>query len=102
MIFKVRPPRDHNCYSAFARHIESDAVVWYYPATKDGRSLFIETTDAGQMLLEGITVGDEHALGEYEVISICSDSALDWDDIIKRDIVVEAGVDHTLFLSIEL
>ena len=89
MIFKIHPPRDQNYFSAFARHIETNTAVWYYPATKDGRSLFIEQADAGQLLTDGIVIGDGHLLGKYEVISIFSNRALGWDDI--RELFEDKG-----------
>jgi hypothetical protein len=92
LVFKIRPPRNYRYFSSFTRHIESNAVVWYYPATEDGRSLFVQdsVTGEGELLREGIVIGNDHALGEHEVWGIFSARALSWDDI--RSLFDDKGV----------
>ncbi len=81
MTFRVTPSGTRQYFSAFSRHQKSGAVVWYFPATENERSLRLSSSGDTILLEEGITIGEEHAPGTYELISIFSDNPLSAADI---------------------
>lgn len=76
---------------------EDGPVIWYAPATADGRSLALDAAHDTALVSERVTLGPEHPPGRYRVVAVFSTQPLDRDAIkavmraerpTSRDVVV--------------
>jgi hypothetical protein len=82
--FKLRPPEGRYFFSAFAKHRKSGATVWYFPATRTGKSLILKEDRGSDLVDIEVELNSEHAAGEYDVFGIYSRNPHDRDVIIGK------------------
>jgi hypothetical protein len=60
---------------------EDGTVIWYMPATADGRSLALDADHATVLVGERVTLGPEHTPGRYRLVAVFSAQPLDRDAV---------------------
>ena len=70
LVFRVTPPEDRPYFASFARHLPSQAVIWYFPDAETSESPLIGDISKDGVLSQGIKLGDEHAAGQYEIYGL--------------------------------
>jgi hypothetical protein len=81
LVFRLFAPDKTLFFSAFSRHEKSGAVVWYFPRTDRDKGISVSDTVKGDVVPEGIVIGDEHAAGVHEVFGVFSDHEVTRSDI---------------------
>ncbi len=81
LAFRLRPSTDKPYFSAFSRHIKTDLVIWYFPASEDDKSSLLLNTGQDGVLSDGIKIGKEHEPGRYELFGLFTDEPLNRGEI---------------------
>jgi len=70
LVFRVTPPQDRPYFAAFARHLGTLAVIWYFPDSETSESPLVGDISKDGVLSQGIKLGGEHAAGQYEIYGL--------------------------------
>lgn len=84
LVFAVQPGDTHGYFSAFAVRPDG-AVVWYFPAREDSRSVEV-TGDTDGVLNQGVMIGSEHQNGQHEIVGVFSTQPLSREQV-RRGVV---------------
>lgn len=81
IIFKIVPPKNKHYLSVFSKHRSNGTVIWYFPGSEKEGSLEVEKYLRKDTFTRAIEIGDEHAVGTYDVYGIYTDRAVQRHEI---------------------
>lgn len=81
MTFRLSPPEGNPYFGAFARRLEDNSVVWYFPESAVSKTVDVTEKNHAGVLSKGIKLGPEHPAGTYQVFGVFSDAPLSRDEI---------------------
>lgn len=81
LVFRVKTSDNKQYFSAFCRNEANGSVIWFFPSTADGKSLYLTDMTQDGVIQRGIVIDQAFEPGIFEVFGLFSATPLTRDDV---------------------